>query len=329
MRRRDFFAVVISATSIWSRAAVAQQSDRAWRIGVLMSGAEADPQQQANISALVQGLQDLKWSLGGSLLIDYRWGAADAERMQRYARELVALKPDAMLVQGAAFPAAFQATSKIPIVFVLIADPVRRGIVASLARPGGNCTGFTQNAIEMGGKWLELLKEIAPRVARVAFVFNPEMSLDAASFLAAVEAAAPSFGVGVTRAPVTNAAEIDSVIASFARQADGGLVIEPSAFTLLHRQQIIELAARHRLPAVYPFPLFADAGGLLSYGIDEEDQFRQAASYIDRILKGTAPGELPVQQPTKFRLVINAKTAKTLGLEIMPMLLARADKVVD
>jgi putative ABC transport system substrate-binding protein len=330
MRRRDFITAFGSAAVAWPLSARAQQSDRIRRIGVLMAPAENDPGGQAWVAAFREGLDKLGWREGHNIRIETRWGAADPNSMQRIATELVALQPDLILSNNTPATALLlQQTRTIPIIFVNIADPVSSGLVASLARPGGNATGFTNMEGTMAGKWLELLKQIAPHVTHVAFLFNPATATYAEYYLSPYKTAAPSFGLEATAAPVRDASELDSVVAAQAREPNGGLIVMPETFATVHRAEITSLAARHRLPAVYPFRVFAEVGGLLSYGHDLVDNYRRAALYVDRILKGTKPSELPVQVPVKFELVINLKAATALGLIVPPALLARADEVIE
>jgi putative ABC transport system substrate-binding protein len=296
------------------------------RIGVLMNLAADDPQGQARIAAFVQGLAQLGWTEGRNVRIDYRWGPGDAERYRRYAAELVRLAPDIILASASPTVAAFQQTNRtVPIVFASVIDPVGAGFVASLARPGGNATGFITFEYALAAKWLELLKEIAPGVTRAAVLRDPATAAGIGQF-AAIQGAA-SLGVELSPIAVHDAGEIERTVAAFARGSNGGLIVVAGASG--HRELIIMLAARHRLPAVYPFRFDATNGGLISYGPDIVDQYRRAAAYVDRILKGEKPADLPVQAPTKYELVLNLKTAKALGLEVPPTLLARADEVIE
>ena len=300
------------------------------RIGVLMAYAESDPEAQAWVAAFREGLQKLGWAEGRNIRIDTRWATGDVEAMQRFAKELVALQPDLILSPSTPTTAALlQQTRTIPIIFASVSDPVGSGFVASFPRPGGNVTGFIILEPTMAGKWLELLKEIAPRVNRVAFLFNPATAPYAEYYLNPFKAAAASFGVEAIVAPVRDTSELESVIAAQAREPNGGLIVMPDSFLTTHRAEIISLAARYRLPAVYPFRFFTELGGLLSYGNDPADNFRRAAIYADRILKGIKPSELPVQAPVKFEMVVNAKTAKALGLEMPPSFYWRADEVIE
>jgi ABC-type uncharacterized transport system substrate-binding protein len=328
MRRRDFIALA-GAAAAWPLAARAQPAADVRRIGVLSPFAESDPEVQANVTAFRRSLQKLGWIEGRNLRIDYRWGSADAERIRAQAIELVGLKPDVILVSTAlALQPLQRETRSIPIVFTQITDPVGSGFVASLANPGGNITGFTPAEFSMYGKSLEVLKEAAPHVTRVAVILNPEQKPQAGMWRA-IEAAAPSFGVRLTAAGVRNPGEIERAVDSFAREPNGGLIVLPNPVNEGNRKLIIALAARHRLPAVYSFPFFARDGGLISYGVDLIDQYRQAAAYVDRIFKGEKPAELPIQQPTKFELVINLTTAKALGLDLPWFLQQRADEVIE
>jgi putative ABC transport system substrate-binding protein len=309
----------------------AQQGERMRRVGVLMAHAESDPEGQANVAAFREGLQKLGWMEGRNLQIDTRWAAAQVESIQRFAKELVALQPDLILSANTPTTAALlQQTRTISIIFANVSNPVGDGFLASLPRPGGNITGFTNLEATMAGKWVELLKEIAPRVARVAAVFNPGTAPGGGSyFLGPFEAAAASFRVEAIVAPVRDTSELESVVAAQARQPNTGLVVISDFFMIDHRVEVTSLATRYRLPAVYPFRMFTELGGLLSYGSDLIDNFRRAASYVDRVLRGEKPGELPVQAPVKFELVINLKTAKSLGLDVPLHLQQRADEVIE
>jgi putative ABC transport system substrate-binding protein len=331
MKRREFITLLGGAAAAWPFAARAQQIDRMRRIGVLMGYAESDREGQAFIAAFREGLQKLGWAEGRNIGIDFRWAeASDVESMQRFAKDLVALQPDLILTSSTPTTAALlQQTRTIPIIFTNLVDPVGSGFVASLPRPGGNVTGFINMEPTMAGKWLELLKQIAPRVNRVAFLFNPATAPYAEYFLNPFKAAAASFAVEAIAAPVHDTSELESVIAAQARASNGGLIAMPDAFLNAHRAEVTSLAARHRLPAVYAFRFFSELGGLLSYGNDIRDNYRRAATYVDRILKGTKPSELPVQAPVKFELVINLKTAKALGLDVPLHLQQRADEVIE
>jgi putative tryptophan/tyrosine transport system substrate-binding protein len=298
------------------------------RIGVLVSLASDDPESQVRLTVFVQALQELGWTVGRNLQIEYRWVAGDLARGRRMAVELVALAPDLIFASGGTAAGPLQeATRTIPIVFAATADPVGGGLVTSLARPGGNATGFTAFEFSISAKWLGLLKEIAPRVRRVAVMRTP--SLGGGAQFGAIQGAAPSLGLEVIPLGISDVDELERGVAAFAPQADGGLIVTGNAFAQVHREQIVALAARHRLPAIYPYRYFATAGGLISYGPNFVDQYRAAAGYVDRILKGEKPADLPVVQPTKFELVINLKTAKALGLTIPETLLATADEVIQ
>jgi putative ABC transport system substrate-binding protein len=326
MRRRDFITLLGGAVA-WPLAARAQQPERVRRIGVLMNIASDDAEGQARLAAFHQGLQQLGWTVGHNVRIDYRWGGADAERFRRGAAKLVALAPDAILASGTPSVAALQqATGRTPIVFANVTDPVGSGFVASLAQPGGNATGFTALEYGVSAKWLELLKEIAPHVTRVAVLRDLTIGIGQ---LAAIQAVAPALGVELTPLGLRDANEFERAVTAFARGSNDGMIVPPSTLALAHRELIAKLAVRHRLPAVYGFRYYVAIGGLVSYGPDTIDPFRRAAGYVDRILKGEKPADLPVQAPTKYELVINLKTAKALGLEIPPTLLALADEVIE
>ena len=331
MKRREFITLLGGAVVAWPGAARAQQPAAVQRIGVLMAYPEGDSEAQAQIAAFRDGLQKLGWMEGRNIRIDTRWvTTTDAELMQRFAKELVALQPDLILSSNTPTTAALlQQTRTIPIVFATVGDPIGSGFVASFPRPGGNVTGFVTLDLSLGGKWLELLKEIAPRVNRVAFLFNPATATFADSYLNPLKAAAASVAAEAIAAPVHDTSEFDTVIAAQAREPNSGLIVMPDTFMVAHRVEIISLAARYRLPAIYPFRLFAEVGGLLSYGVDLTDNFRRTAAYVDRILKGAKPSELPVQTPVKFELVINLKTAKALGLDVPIFLQQRADAVIE
>jgi putative ABC transport system substrate-binding protein len=329
MRRREFITLLGGAAVAWPLTARAQQPERMRRICILMNTAAADPEGQTRIAAFLQGLQQLGWTDGGNVRIDTRWGAGDPERIRTYATELVGLKPNIILAPSALELLALKReTSAIPIVFTMIYDPVRSGLVESLARPGGNVTGFSLGEFSLGGKMLELLKEMAPQVNRVAVVLNPDQAPHVAMWHA-IEAVASSFALRLTAAEVKKGAEIEPAIEAFAHEPNGGLIVVPSPIFSAHRELVTALAARHRLPAVYGYRLYVMSGGMVSYGVDPTDLFRRAALYVDRILKGENPADLPVQNPTKFELIINLKTAKALGLTVPPMLLARADEVIE
>jgi putative ABC transport system substrate-binding protein len=329
MRRRQFITFLGGAAA-WPVAARAQRQDRTRRVGVLMALAQTDPEAQVRAHAFEAGLRDLGWVDGRNLRLDYRW-VPDASRLRAQASELVGLAPDLIVAVGTPVVAGLLPLSRtLPIVFVGVTDPVGSGFVPNLARPGGHVTGFTLFEFSIGSKWLEVLKEIAPGVKRVAVVFSPDTAPFAPLFWQpVVEAAARSFAVAPMQMPVRDGRELAGEIEALAHEPDGGLMVLPDVSTGNNRDMIIALAARHRLPAVYPFRYFATSGGLFSYGSNAADLFRRAASYVDRILKGAKPGELPVQAPTKIELVINLKTAKALGLDVPPTLLARADEVIE
>jgi putative ABC transport system substrate-binding protein len=328
MNRRAFIAGLGSAAA-WPLAARAQPRERMRRIGVFMPGVADDAEFQARNAAFLQGLGELGWAVGHNVRIDYCWGAGDPDRIRACAAEIVGLAPEAIL--GASTPvlaALRKETQTIPVVFTGISDPVGGGFVASLTRPGGNLTGFANFEPEVGGKWLQELKQVAPSVNRVAFILNPQ-NASWPSLFRAIDAVAPTFGVTASAIHVRDATEIERAITAFGGQPNGGLIVQPDGITTAHRQLIIELAAKLSLPAVYPFRYFVTDGGLMAYGVNNVDQFRSAASYIDRILRGAKPDDLPVQAPTKFELFINLKTAKALGLTVPPTLLARADEVIE
>ena len=331
MRRRDFIKIVSASATAWPLAALAQQSDRVARIGLLTAYAANDTLSQPWIATFVRGLSELGWSVGRNLQIDYRWGSANVERIKQFAKELVSLKPDVILAGSTPVTAALQReTVGIPIVFVVVSDPVGDGFVASLARPGGNITGFINFEHSMGGKWLVLLKEAAPMLKRVATMFNPETAPGGGRyFVPSFEVAGATLGVKPIVAPVRSPGEIDKVIEDLAREPDGGLVLIPDTFTFVNRTQVMTLAERHKLPLILWLGNHAKEGALVGYGPNYHDLFRRSASYVDRILRGEKPSDLPVQVPTKFDLVINLKTAKTLGLTVTPTLLARADEVIE
>jgi putative ABC transport system substrate-binding protein len=329
-RRREFIITLLGgAAAGWPLAAHAQQPDRAKRIGALMSTAVEDPEGQARMTEFQQKLQQLGWIDGGNVRIDARWSASDAERMRKGAEELVALSPDVILASGGTvLGSLLRATRAVPVVFTQTPDPVGAGFVESLARPGGNATGFTQFEYGISSKWLDLLKEVAPRVTRAAVLRDSTIPEGIGQF-AVLQAVAPSLGVDLRPIDVRDAPEIERAVTAFSRTANGGLLVVSGGLPLAHRELIITLAARHNLPAVYSNRLFVTGGGLMSYGADSIDPHRRAAGYVDRILKGEKPADLPVQAPTKYELAINLKTAKALGLEMPPTLLARADEVIE
>ena len=330
MRRRDFIKVIGGGAAAWPLVVRAQQPDRMRRIGVLSGGpATDDPDNQARWVTLTQALQQLGWIEGRNLQIDYRLAEGNADRARKFAADLVALNPDVIVASGAtAVQALLPVTRTVPIVFVNVSDPVGGGLVDSLARPGGNATGFAQGEYNLSAKWLELLKQIAPSVTRAAVLRDPNITAGVGQF-AVIQSVAPSVGIDVSPINISNADEIERAVTAFARTANGGLIVTSSGSAAVHRKLIISLAARHKLPTVYYRRLYVNDGGLISYGPDFIDQFRGAAGYVDRILKGEKPADLPVQTPTKYELVINLKTAKALGLEVRQSLLARADEVIE
>ncbi|MGA7151117.1 MAG: ABC transporter substrate-binding protein [Pseudolabrys sp.] len=330
MRRRDFIKVIAGSAAAWPLPARAQHSEQMRRIGVLQGGSDTDdPRSQPNIAAFLQTLQQLGWTDGRNVKIDYRWPAGDADKYRKYAAELVALAPDVILAIGTpSLASLLQATRTVPIVFVAVADPVGAGYVDSLSRPGGNATGFMLFDYSLSTKWLELLKQIAPGVTRAAVLRDPAITSGIGQF-AVIQYVAPSLGVDVSPIDVRDASAIEPALAALARSGNGGLIVTGSPLSLIHRELIITLAARHKLPSVYFLRPFVTDGGLISYGPDVADQARRAAGYVDRILKGEKPADLPVQAPTKYELVINLKTAKALGLTIPPSVLARADEVIE
>ena len=324
--RRTFISLLAGAAA-WPLSARAQQ-ERMRRVGVLVGTLENDPEASLRVGEFRQALAKLGWSEGRNVVIEFRFGAGDPDRMRAQAKELIGISPDVVLAESTPAAVALrQETAAVPIVFLQVANPIGSGLVASLARPGANVTGFTNFEPAIGGKWLELLKEIAPGVTRAIAVFNPETH--SGQYWKSLEAAASSLAVTFKQAASRDAAGIESAVAGLARESNGGVVVMPDAFTLAHRELIIALAARHRLPAIYPFDVFTKSGGLLSYGIDQVEFYRRAAAYVDRILKGEKPGDLPVQAPTKFELVVNLKTAKELGIDVPWFLQQRADEVIE
>jgi putative ABC transport system substrate-binding protein len=330
MRRRKFITLLGGAAAAWPVAARAQL-ERMRRIGVLMGLSESDSEGPPRVAIFKQELQNLGWTEGRNLQIEYRWAAGDANHIGTFAAELAGTMPDVLVAHlTAATEALMLQTRAIPIIFVLAIDPVGSGLVVSLSRPGGNVTGFTNFIPSLGGKWIELLKEISPRIKRVALLFNPEVAPGGGSFYSQpVQAAASSLAVESTLAVARNTTEIEAALAVVSRDAESGLIIMPDLFTTNHRELIVRLAAQHRLPAIYPFRYFATGGGLMSYGIDIVDLFRRAAVYVDKVLRGANPSELPIQQPERFEFVINLKTARALGLTVPRILLARADMLID
>ena len=329
MMKRRAFIMLLGGAAAWPLGARAQQGKRMRRAGALLPYAANDPQAQARNAAFLQGLQQLGWTVGNNVQIDYRWSGGNEDDTRKYATEVVALAPDVIFTSGsAALEPLRRATRAVPIVFALVPDPVGAGFVESLARPGGNSTGFSPWEFGIGAKWLELLKQIAPSVTRVAVVRDPAITAGIGLW-GAIQSVAPSFGVELRPIDVRDPGEIERTVASFAGGPNGGLILTGSALAVVHRDLIIALAARHRLPAVYYERYFAVAEGLISYGSDSTEQFRLAAGYVDRILKGEKPADLPVQTPTKYELVINLKTAKGMGLTVPETLLARADQVIE
>jgi putative ABC transport system substrate-binding protein len=327
--RRKFIAALGGTAFAWPFAARAQQADRMRRVGVLWNLAADDPVGQARLAAFRQGLQELGWTDGRNVRIDYRWAATDADRYRTFAAKLVALAPDVILASASVSVAALlQITRTVPIVFANVIDPVGAGFVARLARPGGNATGFTLYEYSLSGKWLELFKEIAPNLTRIAILRDPALAAGIGQF-AAIQGASSSFGVELSPIDVRDAGEIERDVVAFARESNGGLIVTGSSGAVVHRELIIMLATQHRLPAVYFSRFFVTSGGLISYGPDPTDQFRRAAGYVDRILKGEKAADLPVQAPTKYEMAINLKAAKAIGLTVPPSLLARADKVIE
>ena len=329
MRRRDFIKVVAGLATAWPLLARAQQGERVRHIGVLISLAADDKEGQARLAAFLQGLRELGWIDGRNVRVDIRWGAGDSERVRKYIAELVALTPDVILASGGSLVAPLlQATHTVPIVFTQTPDPIGAGFVENLARPGGNATGFMLFDYSMAGKWLEVLKQSAPGVTRVAVMRDPATPQGVGQF-SAVHSLAPSLGIEVSPINAVEAGELERAISAFARTPNSGLIVTGSNFALIHRELIIKLANQYKLPAVYPLRLFAPAGGLICYGPEEIEPHKRAAGYVDRILKGEKPGDLPVQAPTKYELVINLRTAKALDLTIPQSLLARADEVIE
>jgi putative ABC transport system substrate-binding protein len=332
MKRREFITLLGGAAAAWPLGVRAQPRDRVRHVGVLMNGAATEAALQSNLAALVQGLRQLGWVEGQNLHIDLRWSAGDASLARIYAAQLIGLTPDVIVASTTTNLIAIrQATSTVPVVFLSVSDPVEQGFVANVAKPGGNLTGFSAFEFSIGGKWLDLLKEIAPGLERVGVMFNPDTSPQSKFFVRSVEAAAPSLGVQSIVVPVRTTADIEAAFESFARAANGGLILTSDTFTAMRQKLIVDLASRYRLPAISSNPDFPKDGGLMHYGVSVNtlDRFRQAAGYVDRILKGAKAGDLPVQQSDKYTLIINLKTAKALGLTIPLPLIGRADEVIE
>jgi putative ABC transport system substrate-binding protein len=331
MRRREFITLLGGAAAAWPLVARAQQPDQVRRVGVLSSISESDPEAQSMVAALHEGLRELGWVDGRNLQIDHRWGAGNPEQIAVFAKELVALKPEVIVAHTTPSVIALRKqTNTISIVFVQVSDPIGTGFVTNLAHPGGNITGFTNFESSMVGKWVEMLKEMAPDISRVAFLFNPQTAPYVTRYYQGpLETSARSLGLQPSASPVHNAREIESAIIAIGREPGGSFIIMPDSFNIVHRNRIIALAAQYRLPTISPYRFAVKEGGLMAYGVEQVELFRLAASYVDRILKGTKPAELPVQAPTKFELVINLKTAKALGLTVPPALLASADEVIE
>jgi len=332
MRRREFVALIGGATATWPLAPRAQQAGRIARIGMLVGSSESDPEGQRWVDAFLRGLSQLGWKRGSNLHIDLRWAGADLDQMQKFAKELVELKPD--LIQTTTTPvtaAVLRATSTIPVVFSIVSDPVGSGFVQSFPHPGGNATGFVNIEASVGGKWLEILKEIAPHTSRVSIMFNPKTAPQSAFYMKSLEPAAASMGLTLLVAPIGSGEQIEAAIVELAKDPNPGLIVAPDVFTYAEAQRnlIISLAAKYRIPTVYVFTLFVRTGGLVSYGVDNPDLLRRAAEYADRILRGAKPQDLPVQLPTKFETAVNLKTAKTLGLTVPMSLIATADVVIE
>jgi putative ABC transport system substrate-binding protein len=330
MKRREFITLLGGATAAWPLAGRAQQPGAMRRVGILMSAAESDKDAQLGIAVFRETLDRLGWNEGRNLRIESRWGEANPARITALAKELVELSPDILVAYTTpSVKALQQETRSIPIVFLSVTDPLGQGIVASLAHPGGNTTGFAVFEFSLGAKFLEILKQISPNVARVTTIFNPETAPYYPLYLRSIEQGASSFAVELIAVEIHNDADIERTLGALARDPDAGLIVLPDSFNIVHRARIIELANRHRLPAIYFFQYFARDGGLVTYGPDENELFRRTASYVDRIFKGDRPSDLPVQHPTKFTMVINLRTAKALGFIIPPLLLASADEVIE
>jgi putative ABC transport system substrate-binding protein len=330
MRRRQFIAGVVGAVAISPWMVRAQQGDRVRRIGVLMSVTPDDPSGDGEIAAFRQGLEELGWIDGRNINIQLRWTGADLDRARAFAKELVDLKPDVLIARSTPTTLALRReTDAIPIVFVNISEPVESGLAQTLARPGGNVTGFTNFESSIGGKWLQLLKQIDARITRAGIIYNPQTAPFAGLFLNSVQSAAPSLSIRSADLPVQTPSDIETTLATFGREGGGSLVLIPDSFTIEHRSLIIPLAARYRLPAVYSYPSATHSGGLMAYAVDTRDSMRRAAGYVDRILRGAKPAELPIQQPGQFSLSVNLQTAKALGIEIPATLIATADEVIE
>ena len=330
MRRREFITLLGGAVIGWPSMSIAAPADGRPRVGVLMRIAENDPGSQAEVQAFQRGLEKLGWTAGRNILIEYRWAAGSNDRAKALAKELVELKPEALVADGTTMlEITRRATMTIPIVFTMVSDPVGQGFVLSLARPGGNATGFTSFEFSTGGKWLELIREASPSVKRAGVIFNPVTAPYAPSYLHSIESAAVPIAVDVTGAPILNVTDIEHVITPFGQDPGGSLIVIPDTFTDAHAASIIALAGRYRLPAIYPYTHFAKAGGLMTYGPDPAQMFGRAADYVDRILRGERPADLPVQQPSKYELIVNLKAAKAINLTMPPTLIARADRVIE
>jgi len=331
MRRREFMSLIGSAAVAWPLAVRAQEPGRMRRVGVLFAFINNDPESQVRIAVFQQELESLGWREGSNIQIEYRWASGDPERFRAFAAELVAARPDVLVALASPSAEALaRATRMIPIVFAAVSDPVRSGLATSLSAPGGNATGFTNFDTALGAKWVEFLKELSPRLARVALLFNPATAPGRGSaYLQSIEAVARSFGIESIHATVSNVAQIEDAIEALAGRPDSGLIVMPDIFMTNHRDLVTALATRYGVPAIYPFRYFAQGGGLISYGIDLSDIFRRAAGYVDKVLRGATPGSLPVQHPDKFELVINLKTARTLRLDVPRILLARANEVIE
>ena len=331
MSSRREFITLLGGAAAWPVRARAQQGEQMRRLGVLSNIGESDMEAQSMAAALHKGLRELSWVNGRNLQIDHRWGAGNPERVAAFAKELIGLKPEVIVAHTTPSVIALRReTDTIPLVFVQVSDPIGTGFITNLAHPGGNITGFTNFESSMVGKWVEMLKEMAPGISRIAFLFNPDTAPYVRRYYqSSLEASARSLGVEPSPEPVHNAVEIENAVTTFAREAGGGLILMPDSFNIVHRDRIIALAARHRLPAISPYRFAVQEGGLMSYGVEQVELFRLAASYVDRLFKGAKPADLPVQAPTKFELVVNIKTAKALGIEVPLTLLARADEVIE